>query len=162
MKIEAKIRKFKAEDINKILEIEKQAFPKTVFSKVTFLNYADNFPDTFIVVESNKNIVGYIIFDLTGHIHSTAVKQSYRRKGFGKMLFMHALRCAKKGLWLEVRSRNRGAIEFYKRLGMKIVGKIPKYYRDDDALIMRLGNSIPPRAGKTNNLLARCLCNVRV
>jgi ribosomal-protein-alanine N-acetyltransferase len=97
-------------------------------------------------VESNKEIVGYIIFDLTGHIHSTVVKKSYRRKGFGKMLFMHALRCSKKGLWLEVRSRNRGAIEFYKRLGMKIVGKIPKYYRDDDALIMRFGNSTPPQA----------------
>ncbi len=146
MKIEPKIRNFKAEDINKILEIEKQAFPKTVFSKVTFLNYADNLPDTFIVVEFNKEIVGYIIFDLTGHIHSTVVKQSYRRKGFGKMLFMHASRCAKKGLWLEVRSRNRGAIEFYKRLGMKIVGKIPKYYRGDDALIMRFGKSTPPQA----------------
>jgi len=58
---------------------------------------------------------------------------------------MHALKCAKKGLWLEVRSRNRGAIEFYKRLGMKIVGKIPKYYRGDDALIMRFGNSTPPQ-----------------
>jgi ribosomal-protein-alanine N-acetyltransferase len=146
-----KTRKFKAEDINKILEIEKQAFPKTIFSKVTFLNYADSLSDTFIVVESGRDIVGYIIFDLTGHIHSTAIKQSYRRKGFGKMLFMHALRCVKKGLWLEVRSRNHGAIEFYKRLGMKIIGDIPNYYRDDDALIMRLGNSIPPRVGKTNN-----------
>ena len=146
MKIEPKIRNFKAEDINKILEIEEQAFPKSVFSKATFLNYSDNLPDTFIVVESNKEIVGYIIFDLSGHIHSTVVKQSYRRKGFGKMLFMHASRCAKKGLWLEVRSRNRGAIEFYKRLGMRIVGKIPKYYRDDDAIIMRSGNSTPPQA----------------
>ena len=146
MKIEPKIRKFMAEDINKILEIEKQAFPKSVFSKATFLNYADNLPDTFIVVESNKEIMGYIIFDLTGHLHSTVVKPSYRRKGFGKMLCMHALRCAKKGLWLEVRSRNRGAIEFYKRIGMKIVGKIPKYYREDDALIMRFENSTPPQA----------------
>jgi ribosomal-protein-alanine N-acetyltransferase len=149
MKIDPKIRKFKAEDINKILEIEKQAFPKTVFSKGMFLNYADNLPDTFIVMELNKEIVGYIIFDLTGHIHSTVVKQTYRRKGFGKMLFMHASTCAKKGLWLEVRSRNRGAIEFYKKLGMKIVGKIPKYYMNDDALIMRSGNSIQKSAGNT-------------
>jgi ribosomal-protein-alanine N-acetyltransferase len=144
MKIDPKIRKFEAEDINKILEIEKQAFPKTVFSKGMFLNYAYNLPDTFIVVEYNKEIVGYIIFDLTGHIHSTVVKQSYRRKGFGKMLFMYASSRAKKGLWLEVRSRNRGAIEFYKKLGMKIVGKVPKYYKNDDALIMRSGNSTSP------------------
>lgn len=140
----AKTRQFKAEDINQILEIEEQAFPKTVFSKATLLTYADRLPDSFIVVQSGNDIVGYIIFDLSGHIHSTVVKKSYRRKGFGKILFMYALRCAKKGLWLEVRSENREAIEFYKRLGMKIVGRIPNYYEDDHALIMRLEKSIPP------------------
>ena len=134
----AKIRKFKAEDINKILIIEEQASPKTAYSKAMFLNFADSLPDTFIVAESGKDIVGYIIFDLTGHIYSTAVEKSYRRMGYGKMLFIHALRCAKVKLWLEVRSRNHGAIAFYKRLGMKIVGEIPKYYGDDDAIIMRL------------------------
>lgn len=134
----AKTRKFKAEDINKILEIEAQASPKSICSKATFLSYAVILPDTFIVVESGEEIVGYIIFDLTGHIHSMAVKQSCRRRGFGKMLFMHALRQTDKGLWLEVRSRNHGAIAFYKRLGMEIVGKIPYYYGDDDALMMRL------------------------
>ena len=140
----ANIRKFKPEDINSILEIEKQAFPKTVFSKVRLLNYAARFPDTFIVAQSGKDIVGYIIFDGTGHIHSTVVKKSCRRKGVGKMLFMHALRCAKKGLRLEVRSENSVAIEFYKKLGMKIVGKIPNYYLDDHALVMRLEKEIPP------------------
>jgi len=155
-KAPAKIRKFKIEDINKILEIEEQAFPKTAYSKGTileieeqafpktayskgtFLSYANSFPDNFIVIEAGKDIVGYIIFDISGHIHSTAVKSTYRRKGFGKMLFMHASKCAKKRLWLEVRSKNSGAIKFYKRLGMKIIGKIPDYYRGDDALIMAL------------------------
>jgi len=75
---------------------------------------------------------------MSGHIHSTAVKPDYRRKGFGKMLFMHALKCAKERLWLEVRSKNTAAIRFYERLGMKIVGKIPNYYDEDDALIMVL------------------------
>ena len=140
----AKIRKFKGEDITQLLEVEKQAFPKTVFSKETLLEYADCFSDTFIVVQVGEDIVGYIIFDLTGHIHSTVVKKSYRRKGFGKLLFVHALRHVRKSLWLEVRSRNHEAIEFYKRLGMKIVGEIPDYYGDDDALIMRLQNAVPP------------------
>jgi ribosomal protein S18 acetylase RimI-like enzyme len=52
------------------------------------------------------------------------------------MLFMHAVRCAKKSLWLEVRSENKGAIAFYKRMGMEIAGRIQGYYGDDDALIM--------------------------
>ena len=143
-KYPARTRKFKTEDINQILEIEKQAYPKTVFSKATLLEYANSLPDTFIVVQIGKDIVGYMIFDVTGHIHSTAVKKSYRRRGLGKLLFMHALRRVKKSLWLEVRSRNREAIEFYKRLGMKIVGEIPDYYGDDHALIMRFQNAILP------------------
>jgi ribosomal-protein-alanine acetyltransferase len=130
------IRKFKIDDINKILEIEAQAFPKTAYSREVFLKYAEDFPDSFVIAEMGRDIVGYIIFDVGGHIHSTAVKRIYRRKGFGKMLFTHALKCAKRGLWLEVRSKNSAAITFYKKLGMRIVGSIPNYYETDDALIM--------------------------
>jgi len=132
----ATIRKFKHEDINQITKIEEQAFPKTAYSKQTFLNYGNSFPDTFIVVETGDDIVGYIIFDRGGHIHSTAVKRTCRMKGFGRMLFMHAVECVGKKLWLEVRSKNSGAIAFYTSLGMKITGKIPDYYKSDDALIM--------------------------
>jgi ribosomal-protein-alanine acetyltransferase len=134
----ARMREFRIEDLDIILEIEAQAFPKTAYSKEAFLDYAENFPDTFVVVETGKDIVGYIIFDKGGHIHSTAIKPTHRRKGFGKMLFMHALKCAKTKLWLEVRSKNTAAIEFYKTLGMKTVGSIPNYYETDDALIMVL------------------------
>lgn len=134
----AKIREFKIRDINKILEIEEQAFPKTGYTKETFLNYAKSLPDNFIVLEADKDIIGYIIFDMSGHIHSTAVKTKYRRKGFAKMLFVHALKSVKQRLWLEVRSKNTGAIKFYKKLGMNITGKIPNYYGSDDALTMVL------------------------
>ena len=136
----ATIRKFKHEDINQITKIEEQAFPKTAYSKQTFLNYGNSFPDTFIVVETEDDIVGYIIFDRGGHIHSTAVKRTYRMKGFGRMLFMHAVKYARKRLWLEVRSKNSGAIAFYKSLGMKITGKIPNYYGSDDAMIMEMSH----------------------
>ncbi|MEE8300259.1 MAG: GNAT family N-acetyltransferase [Desulfatiglandales bacterium] len=132
------LRRFKTEDIDDIVEIEEQAFPKTAYSRETILRYARSLPDNFIVIETDTGIVGYMIFDISGHIHSTAVKRTYRRKGFGKMLFMHALKCAKSRLWLEVRSRNTQAVRFYKGLGMKIVGKIPNYYEGDDALIMVL------------------------
>jgi ribosomal-protein-alanine N-acetyltransferase len=132
------LRKFKIEDIHKILDIEEQAFPKTSYSKETFLSYAKSFPDSFIVAETDGDIVGYIIFDGSGHIYSTVVKPSSRRKGFGRILFLHALKSVKQRLWLEVRSKNSGAIAFYKRMGMKITEKISCYYGNDDALIMVL------------------------
>lgn len=131
-----KIRKFKKEDLNKILEIEAQAFPKTAYSKEIFLSYAESLPDSFVVIERGGDMAGYMIFDRDGHIHSTAVRPRYRRMGFGRMLFRHASKEAKKNLWLEVRSKNSGAIAFYKSMGMKTIGKIPAYYGRDDALIM--------------------------
>ena len=93
-------------------------------------------PDSFFVLDLGENIAGYIIFDADGHVHSTAVEPAYRKKGFGKMLFLHALASAKHRLWLEVRSNNAGAIAFYRRMGMKISGRVSNYYENDDALIM--------------------------
>jgi ribosomal-protein-alanine acetyltransferase len=130
------IRKFKTDDITSILEIEKEAFPKTAYSKETFLNFHISCPDTFTVIETGNDMIGYIMFDKGGHIYSTAVKPTYRMMGFGRMLIIHAAQYIQKKLWLEVRSKNTGAIAFYKSMGMKITGKIPHYYQSDDALIM--------------------------
>ena len=134
--VHGEIRKFKREDIRKILEIEQQAFPKTAYSKDLFIEYAENCPDGFVVIEASEEVVGYIIFDTKGHIHSTAVERTHRRKGFGKILFRHALKCANTQLRLEVRAKNNSAVAFYRKLGMKVVGKIPDYYENDDALVM--------------------------
>ena len=137
-KLNAKIRRFDINDLGQILEIEKDAFPKTAYPRHVFVQYAQLFPDTFFVAETDEEIAGYIISDRAGHIHSTAIKPSCRRKGLGSMLFMHTLQFLRKRLWLEVRSKNQNAINFYKRLGMTIIGKEHNYYGNDDALIMTL------------------------
>jgi ribosomal-protein-alanine N-acetyltransferase len=132
------IRLFSLEDLSQILEIEREAFPKTGYPKEVILNYAKRLPDGFIVVETGHQIVGYMIFDQTGHVYSAAVRPSHRRKGFGRRLFLHASEQSYGNLWLEVRSKNTGAIGFYQRIGMRIVGRVEKYYHGDDALIMIL------------------------
>jgi ribosomal-protein-alanine N-acetyltransferase len=132
------IRKFKPGDIEEILAIERQAFPKTAYSKEVLTHYGMYYPETFVVMETGEGIVGYIIFDKSGHIHSTAVKTAQRRRGFGAGLFRYAIKQVDRKLWLEVRSRNTGAIEFYKAMGMRVSGRVPNYYRKDDALIMVL------------------------
>jgi len=132
------IRSFSLEDLKQILEIEREAFPKTGYPKDVILNYAKRLPDGFIVVETGEHIVGYMIFDQTGHVYSAAVRPSHRRKGFGRKLFLHASEQSYGKLWLEVRSKNTGAIGFYQRIGMRIVGRVEGYYHGDDALIMIL------------------------
>jgi ribosomal-protein-alanine N-acetyltransferase len=145
------VRRFSIEDLKQILEIERAAFPKTGYPKEVILNYAKRLPDGFIVVETGEQIVGYMIFDQTGHVYSTAVRPSHRRKGFGKKLFSHASEQSYGKLWLEVRSKNTGAIGFYQRIGMRIVGRIQGYYHGDDALIMLrdgLGEGTRTEAGE--------------
>jgi len=134
----ARIRKFRMEDIDAILEIEDKTFEKTAYPREVFLEHAKRFPDNFVVGEVAEHVVGYMIFDTGGHILSTAVEPTHRRKGLGALLFTHALKSIGSKLWLEVRSKNTTAIEFYEKMGMKIVGKIPNYYEADDALIMAL------------------------
>jgi ribosomal-protein-alanine N-acetyltransferase len=130
------VRVFANEDMEKILEIEEEAFPKTPYSKDILLGYANRASNRFVVLELGQDILGYILFSKNGHIISTAVKPAHRRRGYGRMLFRYALEQAEKRLWLEVRSRNKSAIRFYKDMGMKKVGKTRNYYGDDDALIM--------------------------
>ena len=133
-----KIRRFRKEDLPQIMDIENHAFPKTAYPKEFLLQYARRLTDGFVVLEKGRVILGYIIFDQGGHVYSTAVKVSQRRKGFGTLLIAHASEHAGERLWLEVRSKNTGAIAFYRKVGMKVVGKVPAYYADDDALIMVL------------------------
>jgi ribosomal-protein-alanine N-acetyltransferase len=132
------IRPFRKEDMDQILEIERQAFPKSPYPISAFRKYAAEFPNGFMVLERGDKIEGYIIFDDTGHIHSMAVRPGGRRSGAGSTLFRYAFDSVKKGLWLEVRTSNQGAVAFYRSMGMKEIGTIPDYYGDDDALIMVL------------------------
>ena len=152
------LRKFRTEDIHQIMEIEKEAFPKTPYSEEILLTYAKYYPDSFVVAQTGEGIVGYIIFDREGHIHSTAVKPLYRNRGFGKTLFWHAVRSSKKRLWLEVRSKNHDAIAFYKKMGMKATGKICNYYGNDDALVMEMTTKKQPHPSDQDlNSLAEAL-----
>jgi ribosomal protein S18 acetylase RimI-like enzyme len=107
LKLPVTVRPFSIEDLKQILEIERAAFPKTGYPKEVILNYAKRLPDGFIVVETGEQIVGYMIFDQTGHVYSTAVRPSHRRKGFGRELFSHASGQSYGKLWLEVRSKKQ-------------------------------------------------------
>lgn len=47
-------------------------------------------------------------------------------------------------LWLEVHEKNEAAIRLYESIGMKRVGKRPRYYRDGaTAYLYSLSNSLP-------------------
>jgi len=138
------IRPFSFTDLDVILQIERQSFPKSPYDWITFLNLSALYPETFLVHthvtdgQKEGNIWGYIIFSKDGHIISIAVHPRHRRKGVGKELLQRAMKIPYlKKVWAEVRRSNLGAQAFYSKMGFQIMGEVPNYYGNEDALIIQ-------------------------
>ena len=134
------IRRFKRLDLEDVLGIEKQAFPKSPYSRFTFRYYAAACSNTFLVFEDERKntnkIAGYIIFYPEGHIVSIAVHPAYRRRGIGTELVGEVLKVTKGNAIVEVRESNEIAKEFYMHLGFSLRTIIPNYYGDENAVVM--------------------------
>jgi [ribosomal protein S18]-alanine N-acetyltransferase len=139
-----RIRPFSFPDLDSILQIESQSFPKSPYDWTTFLNLHTLYPETFLVYVSTnqgqkeEEIWGYIIFTQEGHIISIAVHPHYRRQGIGAQLLQRAMKTPRlKRVWAEVRRSNQGAQAFYAKMGFQITGLVPNYYGNEDALIIQ-------------------------
>ena len=136
------LRKFSISDLEAIIQIEQAAFPKTPYSRSAFMYFALLYPDNFLVYvhddaeTGSHTIAGYIIFYPDGHIVSLAVHTAYRRRGIGRALIAAVLKRTNGTAIAEVRKSNDGAKQFYKRLGFSVRAVIPRYYGDEDALLM--------------------------
>lgn len=137
------IRPFSLSDLNSILRIERESFPKSPYDRLTFIQLHSLYPQHFLVYtepdsDLRNPIWGYIIFSPDGHIISMAVLPSQRRKGIGKELLREAMKTPHlKRLNAEVRKSNTGAQAFYLKMGFRIVGAVPNYYGNEDALIIQ-------------------------
>ncbi len=131
------IRPLSLSDIDDITKIELESFPKTPYSKTTFIYYKTICPDTFLVWENEREIIAYIIFDKRGHIISMAVKKENRRNKIGTKLVEKVFKKSKEKARVEVREGNIVAQKFYKKLGFSEVSKILDYYGNEDALVMK-------------------------
>jgi ribosomal-protein-alanine N-acetyltransferase len=137
------IRPFSPADLDSILQIEAQSFPKSPYDWTTFLNLHTLYPETFLVYvntnqgQKEEEIWGYIIFTQEGHIISIAVHPHHRRKGIGRELLRRAMKTPRlKRVWAEVRRSNRGAQAFYSKIGFQMTGMVINYYGNEDALII--------------------------
>ncbi len=136
------IRPFSLSDLESILRIESHSFPKSPYHWATFLQLHMLHPDTFLVCcnanRSPEEVLGYIIFSKNGHLISIAVHPRYRRKGIGTHLLRKVMDTPHlQKVWAEVRRSNVAAQSFYSKLEFKTVGIVPKYYGNEDALIIQ-------------------------
>jgi ribosomal-protein-alanine N-acetyltransferase len=125
-----------------ILDIEYRSFPDPY--PLSLLNRLRAMhPDGFLVAELNGKVVGYVIgvvrWGATGHILAIAVDPPYRRQGIGAALAAGIMgRLRAKGVRevrLEVRKSNRGAQQFYRKLGFREQEEMPRYYEDGETAI---------------------------
>ena len=145
------IQPFSLSDLDQIVQIEAQSFPKSPYDWATFINLHYLYPETFLVyvdtpcdgkVDTTRFreglILGYIVYSADGHIISIAAHPNHRRRGIGTELLKRTMSIPNvKKIWAEVRKSNKSAQAFYFCRGFQTVGFVPNYYRNEDALIIQ-------------------------
>ncbi|MBI1911007.1 MAG: ribosomal protein S18-alanine N-acetyltransferase [Deltaproteobacteria bacterium] len=137
-----------AQDIDKVLEIERVSFPKP-WTRGMFESEIRNpisFALTLKVDEGGEEkLAAYIIFWVVhgeAHLLNVAVNPEYRRHGYATILLKTVLEQMKQSLvyevFLEVRRSNKAARELYYKLGFKESFERKNYYGDEDAIVMTL------------------------
>jgi len=149
-----KIRKFVPDDLQSVMQINRETLPEN-YSDYFFMDLYERFPGTFIVAEDEGRIVGYIMCRIEvglsnlglgglvrkGHVVSVAVVPRARRKGVAQALIntsMEGMRFYKaKQCYLEVRVTNDAGVALYKKLGFEVSRTVRGYYSDgEDAHVM--------------------------
>ena len=137
------IRPWKKSDIDAIAQIEAFSFPdpwtKSNLSDVLKYPHYRSF-----LIEEGGQVCGYgcitVMFE-RAEVANIAVAAPYRRRGIGNYLLnaMHhtAKMMGAEDCFLEVRPSNTSAIALYEKCGYERYGIRPRYYGNEDALLMR-------------------------
>ena len=153
---EVTIRRFMSEDLDKVMEINRSCLPEN-YNAYFFLEVFKNCPDAFLVAEANGKPVGYIMCRIEsgfsdvyrlkpirkGHVVSLAITPDYRKVGIASSLITTAMTAltdyGASEAFVEVRVTNEPAISLYRKIGMKIVKRIARYYYNgEDAYLMAI------------------------
>lgn len=143
------VRPMETEDLAEVLRIDRLSFPTPWPERTYRYELDENLSAHLFVAEieegGRRRVVGYVgywvIVDEM-HISTLAVDPEYRRRGIGEQLLRAALDHAVDqgaGLaTLEVRVSNGAAVELYRKHAFEVVGRRPRYYRDngEDAFLM--------------------------
>lgn len=139
-----RFRPFAEEDLYRVLQLANKALDES-YDGGLFLHFARLYPDGFIVVESGRDIVGFILGTIQrayeARILALAVDPTWRRRGIASQLVARFVetfqRYGVRRISLEVRTSNEAAIDLYRALGFDKKGILEGYYGDgEDAYVM--------------------------
>ena len=138
-----KVEKCTPQDVNDVAKME-QAYIECYWSKQNILDALSSDGYTFYKAMDGDKFVGYGGVQWCppeGNICNVAVDENARRLGVGSAI-LNAIKneCKDRGvtqLFLEVNERNDGAIALYQARGFEVIGKRPRYYGNDSAILMK-------------------------
>lgn len=140
---EVTIRPIRLDDLDTVYNLETMLFPNP-WPKSFFQHDLMAGDSIGLVVEHDDHLVAYTMATFTDdglHVTNIAVDEKHQHKGIGKQLMQELeSRAIKKGsryVFLEVRTNNDAALNFYKKLGYAVLFTRRGYYIDgDDAYVM--------------------------
>lgn len=140
--MEVRIRNAKLNEVKGIYVELLKPMKRTTYSKEMLEAMIKEKNSLCLVAEYNKKIIGVIAGRGEGKksfwIYIIVVKKDFRKEGIGKLLVKNLFEKVKKsgGKRVATDTPNIEQAGFFKKMGFRIVGKIPKWYEDKDQLIM--------------------------
>lgn len=142
-----KIREAKFEDLEKVLQIERDSYPSPW--TLNFFRLMMNMsPSLFLVAVENGVVIGYIVGEVesrgrrgkAGHVMNIAVEKAHRERGIGTSL-LNVLEerfrdRSARVTYLEVRASNVVAQRLYRERGYVFLNRVENYYGDEDGYVM--------------------------
>jgi [ribosomal protein S18]-alanine N-acetyltransferase len=136
------LRRMEDADLPSVMEIDALCLPRP-WSEAIWRGELHSPYGLYLVIEDRGEVSGQIgVRHVLGELHITtiAVRPEHRRRGHARALIGAALAAYPKARYvhLEVRPDNAAAIALYESLGFRATGRRPRYYGDEDALLMTL------------------------
>jgi [ribosomal protein S18]-alanine N-acetyltransferase len=136
------LRRMEARDLPSVMEIDALSLPRPWSAAIWHGELGSPY-GLYLVLEERGEVFGQIgVRHVLGELHITtiAVKPEYRRRGHARALIGAALAAYPNAshVHLEVRPTSVEAIALYESLGFRETGRRPRYYGDEDALLMTL------------------------
>ncbi len=141
------VRRMDVKDIAEVVEIDRSSFALPWTERAFRYEVEENAAARCWVTVVDHRVAAILVLWMIldeAHIATIATRPEYRRQGLAKQMLVDALRAARdegaRAALLEVRARHTIAQKIYRDLGFAVVGRRPKYYRDngEDAILMTL------------------------
>lgn len=139
---EVVLRPMREEDLPEVWEIDSESLARPWTRNIWHEELRSPF-GSYLVAECSGEILGYVGLKHTAdelHVVNIAVRPGSRRQGLARRLLLAAISCysGTRTVYLEVRPSNIPARTLYESLGFSTAGHRPRYYGNEDALIMSL------------------------